>query len=61
MQPRPGTVPDDFEPVAAITCDPTADRTVNADLTASFAEYRWEGGFSEAIAKMNAPSEGSRP
>ncbi|MET4612175.1 hypothetical protein ABIC28_003167 [Rhodococcus sp. PvR044] len=60
MQPRPGTVPDDFEPVAAITCDPTSARTINADLTASFAEHRWEGDFSGAIAKLNAPSEGSR-
>jgi hypothetical protein len=59
-QPRPGTVPDDFEPVAAITCDPTADRTVNADLTAGFVEHRSEGDFSEAVAKLNARSEGSR-
>lgn len=59
-QPRPGTVPDDFEPVAAITCDPTPARTVNADLTVSFGEHRWEGDFSAAIEKLNARSEGSR-
>ncbi|MHA4854431.1 hypothetical protein L1080_033590 [Rhodococcus sp. MSC1_016] len=58
--PRPGTVPSDFEPVAAITCDEWLANSVAADLTGSFAEHRWEGDFAAAIDKLNAPSEGQR-
>ncbi len=58
--PRPGTIPDDFVPVAAITCDALPSHAIGADLTISFTEHRWEGDFTAAIAKLNAPSEGLR-
>jgi hypothetical protein len=43
-----------------VTCDASPSRTVAADLTVSITEHRWEGDFSEAIAKLDADSEGPR-
>lgn len=53
------TVPSDFEPVAAITCDPFFGEDVAADRTVSYSEHRWEGDFSEAVALLNRRSEHS--
>lgn len=58
--PRAGTIPDDFVPVAAITCDALPSHAIAADLTISFTEHRWEGDFTAATAKLNARSEGPR-
>ncbi|RVW09109.1 hypothetical protein EGT67_13230 [Prescottella agglutinans] len=57
---RPGTVPEDFVPVAAITCDPESEDTMSADLVVATRAHRWEGDFRAAIADLNAPSWGRR-
>lgn len=57
---RRGTVPDDFVPVAALTCDPNSGRTLSVDMIVTASAHRWEGDFSAAIPKLNAPSEGRR-
>ncbi|MEW2017677.1 hypothetical protein [Rhodococcus sp. NPDC076796] len=53
------TVPSDFEPVAAITCDPFFGEEVAPDRTVDYSEHRWEGDFSEAVALLNRRSEHS--
>ncbi|MGW6656277.1 hypothetical protein [Rhodococcus sp. NPDC055024] len=57
---RSGTVPPDFEPAAAVTCDESFGPSITANLTTNFYEHRWEGDFTAAVAKLNAPSEGRR-
>lgn len=51
------TVPDDFVPVAAVTCDPFLGEEVAADRTVGFSEHRWEGDFSRALELLNRRSE----
>ncbi|BAH36030.1 hypothetical protein RER_53220 [Rhodococcus erythropolis PR4] len=46
------TVPDDFVPVAAVTCDPYVSDNVAADRTVSFSAHRWEGDFSRAVEML---------
>ena len=55
-----GAVPAGFSPVAAITCGDGLSSIVDAELTASFTERRWEGDLSTAVSRLNAPSEGPR-
>lgn len=56
-RPSPGTVPPDFEVVAAITCtDYIGDETVG-DLTTGYDERRWEGDFTQVLRWLNKPSE----
>ncbi len=50
------TVPDDFVPVAAVTCDPYISDNVAADRTVSFYAPRWEGDFSRAVKMLNRSS-----
>ncbi|MGW6656413.1 hypothetical protein [Rhodococcus sp. NPDC055024] len=50
------TVPDDFVPVAAVTCDPYIRDDVAADRTVSFYAHRWEGDFSRAVKMLNRSS-----
>lgn len=50
------TVPDDFVPVAAVTCDPFVSDNVAADRTVSFSAHRWEGDFSRAVEMLNRSS-----
>ncbi|CAM3046642.1 hypothetical protein RHDE110596_13955 [Prescottella defluvii] len=57
---RRGTVPRDFVPVSALTCDPYAGPTLSADLVVVATAHRWEGDFTAAVRKLNAPSEGRR-
>ncbi|MDI9901749.1 hypothetical protein QM716_17995 [Rhodococcus sp. IEGM 1409] len=57
---RSGTVPPDFEPAAAVTCDESFGPSITANLTTNFFEHQWEGDFTAAVAKLNAPSEGRR-
>ncbi|MEW1878695.1 hypothetical protein AB0O58_03260 [Rhodococcus sp. NPDC080181] len=54
-RPTPGTVPDDFVPVAAIVCD-QIDEGVAPD-TVPYREHRYEGDLTEVIRLLNAPSE----
>lgn len=58
--PLPGAIPDGFEPVAAITCDPWHSSTVGPDLTVTFYEHRWTGDFTEVVKNLKRPSEGQR-
>ena len=51
------TVPSNFEPVAAITCDSFFGEEVAADRTVGYSEHRWEGDFSEAVELLNRRSE----
>ncbi|MCZ4518145.1 hypothetical protein O4220_06410 [Rhodococcus ruber] len=51
------TVPSDFEPVAAITCDSFFGEEVASDRTVGYSEHRWEGDFSEAVELLNRRSE----
>ena len=57
---RAGVVPDDFAPVAAVTCGEYLAQTVSAELTTTFDEKHWAGDFTRAIERLNAPSEGPR-
>ncbi|ROZ43742.1 hypothetical protein EEB13_21775 [Rhodococcus sp. WS3] len=50
------TVPDDFVPVAAVTCDPIVSGDVAADRTVSFSEHSWEGDFGWAVELLNRSS-----
>lgn len=50
------TVPDDFVPAAAVTCDPFVSDNVAADRTVSFSAHRWEGDFSRAVEMLNRSS-----
>ena len=50
------TVPDDFVPVAAVTCDPFVSENVAADRTVSFSSHRWEGDFGRAVKLLNRSS-----
>lgn len=54
---RTATVPDDFVPVAAVTCDPYLSENVAADRTVSFSSHRWEGDFGRAVKLLNRSSE----
>ncbi|OZE84123.1 hypothetical protein CH305_05730 [Rhodococcus sp. 15-649-2-2] len=51
------TVPMDFEPVAAVTCDSFLGEEGAADRTVGYSEHRWEGDFSDAIGLLNRRSE----
>ena len=51
-----GKVPEDFRPVAAITCDPYYG-DVSGSLTAEYVERRWEGDFGAVLRSLNKPSE----
>ena len=53
---RTATVPDDFVPVAAVTCDPFVSENVAADRTVSFSSHRWEGDFGRAVKLLNRSS-----
>ena len=53
---RTATVPDDFVPVAAVTCDPSVSDNVAADRTVSFSARRWEGDFGRAVELLNRSS-----
>ncbi|TFI41692.1 hypothetical protein E4P29_19445 [Rhodococcus sp. 1R11] len=53
------TVPREFEPAAAITCDAFLSDRVSADKTVSFVQRRWEGDISTSIDLLNRSSEHS--
>lgn len=52
-------VPDGFEPVRAVTCDPFVQEDVAADRTVGYSERRWEGDFDRVVALLNRSSEHS--
>ncbi|QIH99389.1 hypothetical protein BH92_05480 [Rhodococcoides fascians A21d2] len=56
-RPIPGTIPDDFVPVAAVMCD--GGETVESDGTVVYRELRRAGDLSTAIRLLNEPSEPS--
>ncbi len=60
VHPRVGVVPDDFTPIAAVTCDELLAQSVSAELNTTFVEHRWEGNFATAVERLNASSEGPR-
>ena len=57
QSPPTATVPHDFIPVVAVTCDPFVSDEVSADRTVGFSEHRWVGDFSRAVNLLNRSSE----
>ncbi|MDQ1179493.1 hypothetical protein QE449_001407 [Rhodococcus sp. SORGH_AS303] len=57
VAPRParGTVPEGFEPVAAVVCDIGIGDHVEADGTVTYVERRYAGDFGSAVRELNGP------
>ncbi len=53
-RPTPGTVPLDFVPAAAVTCE--VGDAIMPVAGVAYSEHRWEGDFSTLISLLNAPS-----
>ncbi|MGV8873518.1 MAG: hypothetical protein ACOH2Q_13400 [Rhodococcus sp. (in: high G+C Gram-positive bacteria)] len=54
-RPAPGTVPEGFEPVAAVVCDIDIGDHVGADGTVTYVERRYAGDFDSAVRELNKP------
>ncbi|WP_032377613.1 hypothetical protein [Rhodococcoides fascians] len=54
---RNATVPEDFQPVAAVLCDSFLGDDVAADRTVGYGEERWEGDFSIVVELLDRRSE----
>lgn len=57
---RPGTVPDGFVPVEALTCDADLPATISAEREIVTHAHRWAGDFDLAVRMLDAPSQGRR-
>lgn len=55
--PRParGTVPEGFEPVAAVVCDVGIGDHIGADGMVTYYERRYAGDFDVAVSQLNGP------